>query len=758
MRRARIKAFAAVPIRKRLLQDSVDSADADIADKEKKKEDIFNIDVIKQESTKNLAKIGEEEYQDVSRICVSHQEKQDEECVPTTIDISKQQEQKGDISNTDISAQEVAKGISKVQEKDTIKEPIRNEQNEITLKEPTMIKKSDSQELSSPQKSNSQELCTSTKANSQESPSYTGKSNKVTDQLVQKSILPSDVPTVIDITSPTKIQSRPCFMRPTPRLDSGGRIRKNSIQGSGASASESEDEHSKRVASVIPSRVRNDSVCSVQSNKESTVNDNQDNSLRIKTTQKRRMLVSESARKLAEARREFLLKHENRTPDRSQLKMYDLIYYNPVTNPMKKSNLLSSTERKQVPTQSMEIPEEEEEDDPPAMPTPQVKVGPDGQLIIDERSLVIEQTDARRDGELLSNETTIEDDNSHSGGFYKKHKRSKEWPKWETFKFYRVLNVVGTDFLLMQTLFPNRSRQEIKQKYKKEERVNRQLVEKALKYHQEFDTDMLEEQLAMLQKVENIQSTPKTEKIKNGQRMSRAERKRKHRMAAGSIGECEALSNDQETEDTVVSTNDEIDIEMINDINNIQQQMRKGSKMRKLKERSDDRSEKYDDCSSYTDFDADSDSSEEIYKPRPTRSGRLTKKMRKFQTPDFNTLNCTKNESENSKIPSHVAVEVTEYVNRSATDSINMETSNSNNIMTMIPDINQMEPGAVVIVSKESTENPGNTILQVYMVASNIDSNTTVTSSVASMNPSSDSSNIKTKDIESINVVNDCEK
>lgn len=134
-------------------------------------------------------------------------------------------------------------------------------------------------------------------------------------------------------------------MRPTPRLDSGGRIRKNSIQGN-ASASESEDEFSKRVQSVVPSRVRNDSICSVQSNKESTTNDNQNSPMKFKTTQKRRMLVSESARKLAEARREFLLKHENRTPDRSQLKMYDLIYYNPVTNPMKKLAI----ERRQVTT------------------------------------------------------------------------------------------------------------------------------------------------------------------------------------------------------------------------------------------------------------------------------------------------------------------------------------------------------------------------------------------------------------------------
>jgi len=125
-------------------------------------------------------------------------------------------------------------------------------------------------------------------------------------------------------------------MRPIPRLDSNGRIRKNSIQGSGASASESEDEHGKRSASFTPNRIRNDSVCSIHSNTERIVNDNQTNSLKIKT-QKKRMTISESARRLAEARREFLLKHENRTPDRSQLKMYDLIYYNPTTNPMKKS-------------------------------------------------------------------------------------------------------------------------------------------------------------------------------------------------------------------------------------------------------------------------------------------------------------------------------------------------------------------------------------------------------------------------------------
>lgn len=144
-----------------------------------------------------------------------------------------------------------------------------------------------------------------------------------------------------------------------------------------------------------------------------------------------------------------------------------------------------------------EILKDEREDDPSAMPAPQVKVGPDGQLILDEQSLVIEQTAVKKNREILSQEAIVEDDDC-GGGFYKKRQKSKEWPKWETFQFYKALNVVGTDFLLMQTLFPNRTRQEIKQKFKKEERVNRSLVEKTLKYHQEFNTETLQKDLGII--------------------------------------------------------------------------------------------------------------------------------------------------------------------------------------------------------------------------------------------------------------------
>lgn len=135
--------------------------------------------------------------------------------------------------------------------------------------------------------------------------------------------------------SPSKLlQNRSRFVRPVPRLDGSGRIRRNSIQGSGASASESEDD-SRRSISTVPHRIRNDSCCSIQSNKEPTINTNVNNLPEPKPTPKRRMVISEAARKLAEARREFLHKHGKKIPDRNKLTMYDLIYYNPVTNPMK---------------------------------------------------------------------------------------------------------------------------------------------------------------------------------------------------------------------------------------------------------------------------------------------------------------------------------------------------------------------------------------------------------------------------------------
>ncbi|XP_011339470.1 transcription factor TFIIIB component B'' homolog isoform X2 [Ooceraea biroi] len=630
MRRARIKAMAAVPVRKKVVQDTSTSTD---------KNNVFNMeqkkdtpDALEQNATKTAAEVEVQKNDLHNTVALEQKDKdtnvqekivEDEQIKAKLTDVkilaekSESQESAREKPGRDSCEAYTKSGFQEPCSKTNSDSKESCVQVKKSSLESSPQKKSDPEESRAKAKSelyvqvkpDPQKPCTPTKLCAQAKQSSSepcdqvdNNSEKFGDHVVQEKILP---------VSPTKIiQNRPCFMRPIPRLDSSGRIRKNSIQGSGASASESEDEHGKKTMSLTPSRVRNDSVCSVQSNKDSNpcVNDNQTNSPRVKTMQKRRMVISESARKLAEARREFLLKHENKTPDRSQLKMYDLIYYNPITNPMKKS----TEAQKPIVPQLTETPEEEDEDDPVAMPVPQVKVGPDGQLIIDEQSLVIESSNTKRAKEIMSTDVIIEDENCHSGGFYKKRQRGKDWPKWETFKFYRVLNVVGTDFLLMQTLFPNRTRQEIKQKYKKEERVNRHLIEKALKYHQEFDTEMLEEQLAMLQELESIQSeTKKSEKPKNEQSMTKAARKRRHRLVAKSIGECESSSvNDQEDGNAT----DEIDSEASGDETSDVRHQRTKRKSRARKLRRLDFSDKSDDNSSHASSkEPDSDSDPEIY-------------------------------------------------------------------------------------------------------------------------------------------------
>lgn len=58
-------------------------------------------------------------------------------------------------------------------------------------------------------------------------------------------------------------------------------------------------------------------------------------------------------------------------------------------------------------------------------------------------------------------------------------------------RFYRCLQVIGTDFSLMNSLFPNRSRRDLKLKFKKEEKANGFLINKAIIEHSTFDIEEL---------------------------------------------------------------------------------------------------------------------------------------------------------------------------------------------------------------------------------------------------------------------------
>lgn len=121
-------------------------------------------------------------------------------------------------------------------------------------------------------------------------------------------------------------------------------------------------------------------------------------------------------------------------------------------------------------------------------------MGPDGEIILDEQSLVIEQTGAKKAREQMENSEIVIDDLDTGYGVFKRPKKSKDWSVVETLRFYRTLNTVGTDFSLMLSLFPGRTRRELKLKFKKEERINRTLIDRVLMNPLDFNLQELEEQ------------------------------------------------------------------------------------------------------------------------------------------------------------------------------------------------------------------------------------------------------------------------
>ncbi|XP_023223265.1 transcription factor TFIIIB component B'' homolog isoform X1 [Centruroides sculpturatus] len=185
-------------------------------------------------------------------------------------------------------------------------------------------------------------------------------------------------------------------------------------------------------------------------------------------------------------------RHNKKPPEHSKMTMIDLIYWNPPNNPMSQKK-----ENKGLNTVTVLQPTEEEEgvDDPTlsssenleeqeeSVPGPRVMVGPNGEIKINEDSLVI----LTNNNNNTSTTKTVEEVFESTYTSFRKKRTRHFWKNKETIKFFKALSVVGTDFSLMQNLLPNRTRQELKNKFKREERLNRKLVDRVLKDPQQFD-------------------------------------------------------------------------------------------------------------------------------------------------------------------------------------------------------------------------------------------------------------------------------
>ncbi len=199
----------------------------------------------------------------------------------------------------------------------------------------------------------------------------------------------------------------------------------------------------------------------------------------------------------------------------------------------------------------------ENDNDDEAMPVPQVKVGADGNIILDEASTMIETTATKKAKEdLLKVPIVFENANQATNyGSWGKKKKNADWSDKETVKFYKALSVFGTDFSLMEGVFKKRSRHELKMKFKKEERSNRALVDKCLSQGQTFDPSFFESNSedSEMEEAENKkakQAKAKLAKKKKAKENNAAKdkKKRRHRVKGRRYYESEDSEDADESE------------------------------------------------------------------------------------------------------------------------------------------------------------------------------------------------------------------
>lgn len=189
--------------------------------------------------------------------------------------------------------------------------------------------------------------------------------------------------------------------------------------------------------------------------------------------------------------------------DRSKTRMRDLLYYNAknkksdpnetILNASVTSPQASDQSASLSPTPDSSMNAEQHANEIEARKkkeqllnsAPQLKFADDGSIIINEASLIIE----REEQAPVYDNTVIESEQIDNLTYisYRKFHHTKKWTERETAKFYKALGMIGTDFTMIQKLFSHRSRDEIKRKFKREEKLNQALIDKIMSKTSEID-------------------------------------------------------------------------------------------------------------------------------------------------------------------------------------------------------------------------------------------------------------------------------
>ncbi|XP_034297069.1 transcription factor TFIIIB component B'' homolog isoform X2 [Pantherophis guttatus] len=281
----------------------------------------------------------------------------------------------------------------------------------------------------------------------------------------------------------------------------------------------------------------------------------------IKTQKLRKMLKEELNKEKKQRKFKYPIIEKNMPEDRSKMTMRDFIYYLPENNPMKSSFIEEKkTEKTSTMTQAKEPEErivadhedENEDDDDEeqgggggggeddgSLLVPRVKVAEDGSIILDEESLTVEVLRTKGQCVVEENDPIFERGSTTTYSSFRKSYYTRPWSEKETDMFFLAISMVGTDFSMISQLFPHRARTEIKNKFKREEKVNGWRIDKAFKEKRPFDfsffTKLLEKVLENERKKKDKDAASQQQKEKNSNKRNspRSQKKRKDKVVNG---------------------------------------------------------------------------------------------------------------------------------------------------------------------------------------------------------------------------------
>ncbi|KAH8852610.1 Transcription factor TFIIIB component B'' [Schistosoma japonicum] len=119
---------------------------------------------------------------------------------------------------------------------------------------------------------------------------------------------------------------------------------------------------------------------------------------------------------------------------------------------------------------------------------PQLRLDANGNIVLDETSLLVgkrENVDVKTLRHI--NEETGILNVDYNSFRPPRDRHGRKWSERETTRFYRALSTIGTDFYLMEKMFPHRKRPELVSKFKREEKRNPYLVNQALRNRRTYD-------------------------------------------------------------------------------------------------------------------------------------------------------------------------------------------------------------------------------------------------------------------------------